>query len=180
MMVATRMWVGVDVPDRARRFARVLALATIAASVAGNAGQHALTGGGAWWPVVVGAVPAAVLAAVAHLVALARLDDVSPAESATPAVPLATVTIQPAEPVDQPPATEPAPDPVVVENDHQPPTTNQADDLLVRARELVAAGAGRTKLARELGVKDSRARQLQDQVKAERRPALHAVGGGSR
>lgn len=172
MLVATRLWVSVDTPDRARRFARVVALSTIAASVVGNAGQHWLTGGGEWWPVVVGAVPAAVLAAVAHLAALATH---RPAPAPVEAV---------EAPADLAPVVEPEPEPVEDAPPVRQPVASSpgeaGGDLVSRARELVSTGKaeGRKTLARQLGVTEHKARTILDQLDQERRPALHAVGGG--
>lgn len=76
-------WLGGRVPERARRFARLLTVALLAASVAGNGVFHYLTTyrlPPAWWLVVtVSAVPAATLGAVVHLGVLvaARQPDAS-------------------------------------------------------------------------------------------------------
>lgn len=58
--------------------------------------------------------------------------------------------------------------------DDEPVTTELAcaggeagDDLVTRARKLVAAGAGRPKLVSELGVTDHQAKQLMKQVQEE-------------
>lgn len=67
-------WLRPGVPDRARRFGRLVALTGAAGSLIGNAAGHLLTthylSAGPALVVVVGAVPAAVLVALAHLAAL--------------------------------------------------------------------------------------------------------------
>ncbi|WAL64452.1 DUF2637 domain-containing protein [Amycolatopsis cynarae] len=74
-LAATRVWLTGEGPEKARRFARILALGMIALSVAGNAADHFLAGNDIrppWWTVVaVASVPPLVLGAVAHLAALA-------------------------------------------------------------------------------------------------------------
>jgi len=73
-VVATRAWLTAGASDRVYRYARALALAAVAGSVAGNAGQHAMTAAHAatpWWVVVaIASVPPVALAATAHLAAL--------------------------------------------------------------------------------------------------------------
>lgn len=67
-------WLRPGVPDGARRFGRVVALAGAAGSLVGNAAGHLMATGyltpGPALVVIVGAVPAAVLVALAHLAAL--------------------------------------------------------------------------------------------------------------
>lgn len=160
-LVATRLWLAAGAPDRARTFARSLALTMIAASVAGNATSHALVAYQVtppWWAVVaVAAVPPAVLGAVAHLAALAARQPVPAAVG--PVLPAPTAGAEVAVP---------------------------GGDLVDRARYLVAAGeaegvrVGRGRLARELGVTENQARTLLRQLDGERRPSLRAVGGEAR
>jgi hypothetical protein len=73
-VVATWQWLAAESTDRSRRTARVLALAALVLSIAGNAADHGLAAYRIvppWWAVVaVAAVPPAVLGAVAHLAAL--------------------------------------------------------------------------------------------------------------
>jgi len=73
-VVATRAWLTASASDRVYRYARALALAAVVSSVAGNAGQHAMTAAHAatpWWVVVaIASVPPVALAATAHLAAL--------------------------------------------------------------------------------------------------------------
>lgn len=143
-VVATRVWLAPSSPEPARRFARKLALGAFLLSVAGNAADHGLAAYGIvppWWAVVaVAAVPPAILAGTAHLAALAATR----------------------RPDHQDAPAHPAPAPG---NDQAQPV-----NLATRARELVTAGqqnghrVGRTRLARELGVSESQARQLLRQV----------------
>lgn len=128
---------------RARSFGRVLALVLLAGSVAGNALGHGLVAYGApphWWVVVaVSAVPPAVLGAVVHLAVLAR----RPA-----AVPVLEEDLDDNDEEAEPPrdwwATAPA-----AETD--------------RVGELIAAGVGRRRLARELAISEHAARELLDE-----------------
>lgn len=68
------VWLRPGAPQRARRFGRVVAFSGAAASLVGNGAGHLITTGylhpGPVLVVVVGAVPAAVLVALAHLSAL--------------------------------------------------------------------------------------------------------------
>lgn len=147
-VVATRVWLSSSSPEPARRFARTLALGAFLLSVAGNAADHGMTAYGIvppWWAVVaVAAVPPAILAGTAHLAALAAT--------------------RPAVHQDTPADPAPAPG----ERQVQP------DDLAARAAELVNAGRanghriGRGRLARELEVSESQARQLLRQVADQR------------
>ncbi len=114
---ATVVWLSEAAPAAARRYARVLTFCAIAASLAGNAGWHALMSGAVGWRLLMvltpGAVPTLGLAAVVHLLAL--LGTGSPAEPATEpaAEPLSEpVGEPPAEPPAEP-APEPAPEPRV-------------------------------------------------------------------
>lgn len=73
-VVATRAWLARSTGDRARTYARTLALSAVALSVSGNAGEHAMAAAHAvtpWWVVVaIASVPPVALAACAHLAAL--------------------------------------------------------------------------------------------------------------
>lgn len=160
-------WLG-RVPGRALAFGRTLALVLLASSVAGNALGHALAAYGArpHWAVVVAvsAVAPAVLGAVVHLAVLAgRLGDEAGEPRAAPTshhgdemqagrAPLHILVEDEVPPLGldwpQPPALAPAGD----EAGEQP-----GDD---RAAELIAAGAGRRRLARELDITEHEARQL--------------------
>lgn len=86
-VVATRAWLTAGTSKRTYRYARALALAAVAGSVAGNAGQHAMTAAGVvtpWWVVVaIASVPPVALAATAHLAALLATENPS-TEPASP------------------------------------------------------------------------------------------------
>lgn len=185
-LVATRLWLATDLPDRAHRFARSLALATIALSVLGNAVSHALIAYQVtppWWAVVaVAAVPPAVLGAVAHLAALARPSATTLAPTPTSAPAPVTPEPAPAAAV-EPGPPEPRQEPGDVHQEATSPAPASPGDLMRQARELVNAGeaedrkVGRATLARELGISEHQARQVLRQLDTERRPTLHAVGG---
>lgn len=72
-------WLRPGAPERARRFGRVVALVGAAATLVGNAAGHLIASGylhpSPLLVVVVGAVPAAVLMALAHLAALLSAGD---------------------------------------------------------------------------------------------------------
>ncbi len=133
---------------RARAFGRTLAMVLLAGSVAGNALGHGLAAYAArpaWWVVVaVSAVPPAVLGAVVHLAALVAQARTAPADDDAPA------TVEPVEgegtPPDEPTESEGGPD---------------------RALTLIAAGAGRRRLARELDISEHQARELLERHRAE-------------
>lgn len=131
-------------PGAARVFGRALALVLLAGSVAGNALGHGLDAYAArpaWWVVVVvSAVPPAVLAAVIHLGVLAARPAAHPGPAQTVPVPAADRAGD-----DGPASAE------LVRLE-----TRRTD----RAAELIAAGAGRRRLARELDISEHEARQL--------------------
>lgn len=127
------VWLGAFAELAARRFARGLALALLALSVAANALGHGLAAFGlapAWWVVViVSAVAPAVLGAVVHLAVLVGRPAAAPVGWGS--------------------------EDEAVDRWHGPPA-----DPADRAAELIAAGAGRRRLSRELGVSEYEARQL--------------------
>ena len=145
------VWLGGAAAGPARRFARALALTLLGLSVAANALGHGLVAfalAPAWWVVViVSAVAPAVLGAVVHLAVLVGRP--------TPA----------AEP--------PAPATAGAHNRELPPAAGDPGDPVgeERARELIAAGAGRRRLARELEITEYEARQLIDSTRPTRRSA---------
>ncbi len=140
------VWLGGRVGESARRFARGLALGLLTLSVAANALGHGLAAfalAPAWWVVViVSAVAPAVLGAVVHLAVL-----VGRAEPATE------------EPVPYALTAEAYADDVLDADgmsrawEHAPPAADRVD-------ELIAAGAGRRRLARELEITEYEARRL--------------------
>jgi DNA-binding transcriptional ArsR family regulator len=84
------VWLRPSAPRRARRAGRVVALAGAVTSLVGNGAGHLITTGylhpGPALVVIVGAVPAAVLVALAHLAALvAQIEQPEPAGEADPA-----------------------------------------------------------------------------------------------
>ena len=92
--VATRAWLARSTGDRARTYARALALSAVALSVSGNAGEHAMAAAHAvtpWWVVVaIASVPPVALAACAHLAALLAVSDPVPEHTEDHAVALDT------------------------------------------------------------------------------------------
>lgn len=156
----------------ARSFGRALALVLLAGSVAGNALSHALSAYGTRppWPVVVlvSAVAPAVLGAVVHLAQLAG----TAGRTGRPELavePLSEVPAGVRYPTDEASeAAEPAdaerwPDPDGLDEHglslrwaDAPSVADEPD----RAAELIAAGAGRRRLARELAVSEYEARRL--------------------
>lgn len=182
--VATVVWLAGDVPPAARRYARRLALGLLSVSVVGNAASHALVAYGArphWLVVVaVGALAPAVLAAVIHLAALVKagcgeVADV-PVVGRTPVlvgmpgfrfterVPVVdeaaceSVADELADGLGVAPARLAVAGNEVLVADADGP--DDEDEVLAKARELAAAGAGRPKLVKELGLKDHVARQI--------------------
>ncbi len=165
------VWLGGWSADSARRFARALALALLGLSVAANALGHGLAAfdiAPAWWVVVVvSAVAPAVLGAVVHLAVLVgRPDPVAPAIGDDPVLwmrdevaELHTAAIGAAVAAGR-----------LDEHgvsrfwDHAGPAETSTPRG-ERAAELIAEGAGRRRLARELGVSEYEARQLIDRTR---------------
>ncbi|WP_337826254.1 DUF2637 domain-containing protein [Pseudonocardia sp. UM4_GMWB1] len=171
------VWLGARVPDGARRFARALALLLLAASVAANALGHGLAAyrlQPAWWVVVlVSAVAPAVLGAVVHLAVLASRAGAAPAHDGAPPDQGERVDEHDPVPADVEPDSPDvadlrdeaeAPDwwehadPVPALPVEQPPAAAEPDDD--RAARLIADGAGRRRLARELDITEHAAREL--------------------
>ena len=158
-------------PGPGRAFGRWLALALLAASVAGNALSHALAAYSLrpHWGVVVAvsATAPAVLGAVVHLAVLvggagggspqtSPARRLQPVAATTPPVEPATTVRELVEQVQQDRAPDPIAEAAPVEA-----------DPLDRVRELVQSGAGRGTVARELDTTPTKARALIDQVRAE-------------
>jgi Protein of unknown function (DUF2637) len=149
--VSTAVWLTPRTPVDASRWARGMTWSLLVATVVGNAAQQGLRAHQlvpAWWvAVLVGAVPPAVVGAIVHLAVLVgrgvgRVDldaRVAPVNAHVPAIGDET------HPAD--------------------PATVAVNDLESRARQLVADGAGRPTLRRELGVTDHQAKKLLDLVK---------------
>ncbi|MCW0215230.1 MAG: DUF2637 domain-containing protein [Pseudonocardia sp.] len=153
------VWLGRE-SGPARVFGRRLALLLLGGSVAGNALGHGLAAYAAHphWVVVVvvSAVPPAVLGAVVHLAVLAGR---APAQALSGRSELAGEEIDEAPEGDRDRYPE-----LASVDDHglsrrwesAPPAGEPGD----RAVELIAEGAGRRRLAKELGIGEHEARQL--------------------
>lgn len=164
-------WLGSAAPS-ARSYGRTLALLLLASSVGGNALGHGLAAYGVrpHWLVVVGvsAVAPAVLGALVHLVVLAARPAVDTSDA-----PILAATEEVAD--------QPAPDVRTVADEvkarrsvlHSVPASGNAtltpphgipvvdgEDEVAKAERLIAEGAGRPRLAKELGIKDHQARAL--------------------
>ena len=154
------VWLARWTPAPARQYGRTLALLLLAGSVGGNALGHGLAAYNVrpHWAVVVAvsAIAPAVLAALVHLAVL-------------------VVRASPPAPPPSPPDDAPAGD----DRAAVPPTSDQSDEVLVadvdpgaapapaspaepgdRAADLIAAGAGRRKLSRELQITEHEAREM--------------------
>lgn len=165
------VWLGGWSGDSARRFARALALALLGLSVAANALGHGLAAFGiapAWWVVVVvSAIAPAVLGAVVHLAVLVGRHG----------------TDADTDPSDEEPEFEATTWHAEVEAaerngqlDEHGLSRQWAHSVPVAPRrdlatELIADGAGRRRLARELGISEYEARQLLDRTRTTTQPA---------
>lgn len=160
-IVAARVWLRGSAPAVAVEYARKLTWACIASSIVGNAGQHVMAEFAIdppWWVVVlVTAIPAATLGAVVHLGHLVRRQPGGDSQASTGAQSTQASTEIPETPEI----------PEVPESPERQPAGDAGDELVAKARELVAAGAGRPKLVKELAVTPHRARQLIAQVREE-------------
>jgi hypothetical protein len=135
--VSTAVWLSRRHNPDAKRFARRLTWALLALTVAGNATHQGLAAAGMvppWWvAVLVGAIPPGVVGAVVHVAVLVgRGPHSDDSESVRPTT------------EDRHPSDEPS------------DVASRKD----RATQLIAAGAGRRKLAAELGIPEHRARAL--------------------
>lgn len=171
------VWLREGAADRARRFARRLALGLLALSVAANALGHGLAAYvllPPWWVVVIlSGIAPAVLGAMVHLAVLVDRHDESRPDLDDEPIPY-QLTYDPealdghglSHRWDGAPAAapEPAPD---------------------RAAELIAAGAGRRRLSRELDITEYEARRLLEAARpatpspADARPGDPALNGAS-
>ena len=168
------VWLGERTGEPARRFARRLALGLLGLSVAANALGHGLAAfvlRPPWWVVVLlSGIAPAVLGAMVHLAVLVgrpaepaqldvdETDCIGQAEAAED---------EAAEPEQDPAPGVPAVEPV---SDQDPALT------------LIAAGAGRRRLSRELGVTEYEARRLLERARSESDAvgAAEPVGSGVR
>jgi Protein of unknown function (DUF2637) len=163
------VWLGGRTDELARRFARTLALTLLGLSVGANALAHGLDAyrlAPAWWVVVaVSAIAPAVLGAVVHLAVLVgrpaalSLDDPGPADLTVAAVEADTL----------------AENGLSRRWDDAPPVAP-----LDRAAELIAAGAGRRRLSRELNITEYEARRLIERGGTTPSPAPSAAAASSR
>lgn len=169
--VSCAVWLTPAARADARRFACWLTWALLAATVVGNAaqlGMHANAVVPPWWvAVLVGAVPPAVVGGVVHLLVLVGRGAAAPekrVDSPTRVVTSPPAHSAPAVPAPVAPAVLTAsPKPAPVEP--TPPPARQSALVAVadvddRVLELIANGAGRVELEKELGVSEYRARQL--------------------
>lgn len=183
------VWLGERTAERARRFARRLALGLLGSSVAANALGHGLAAFALrppWWVVVVlSGIAPAVLGAMVHLAVLVGrpaelghndrdvLDEAAPAERDDPppavaahAFPWPWSAAAPA--AAWPPHTWAPGDPAAGEQDSSgsaPSDSAGSGDDGERAAVLIAAGAGRRRLSRELGVTEYEARRLLERAR---------------
>lgn len=179
--VAADHWLDTSVPKRVRRYAMVIALVLISASVAGNAAAHLLTAfdrEAPWWLVVLvaGLAPATV-ASNLHLSSLVRHAGIDVAqESAEPDAAAHEPNL--AAQVDDVPASDEtehladrlgvAParlhiaggDVFVADPEPSDEPADDEDKRLTKAREMAAAGVGRPTLKKELGLADHVAREI--------------------
>lgn len=158
--VSTRVWLD-GRAVAAERYARTMTFALLASTVAGNALHGGLVASGvrpAWWVAVgVTAIPPAVVGAVVHLAVLVgRSPGRGTHEVRTPA---GAVTENAGDEegymlASTPSIEQGASSPTEAVVGFAPTTTQD------RARDLIAEGAGRRRLARELGVSEYEARGL--------------------
>lgn len=144
--VSCAVWLSGRANEDAEQFARRMTYALLVTTVAGQAlhlGMHALGAAAPWWlAVLVGAVAPAVVGGCVHLAVLAlRQDMPAPASSSA----------------------------AVDAGDTPRPTNENDDELLERARELIAEAGkplGRPTLAAQLGIKPhgSQARELMQRL----------------
>jgi hypothetical protein len=136
--VSTAVWLSRRHNPDAERFARRLTWALLALTVAGNATHQGLAAAGTvppWWvAVLVGAIPPGVVGAVVHVAVLVGrgTDNSSETEQGRS-------TTEDGHPADAPSDVPPWED---------------------RAAQLIAAGAGRRRLAAQMGIPEHRARAL--------------------
>lgn len=140
--ITTRVWLQRRAHPDAQRYARGLAIAAIGATVTGNAAHGYLVHAAVvppWWAVVlVSAVPALALGFLVHLAVLVGREPVDDVQGADGEA-----------------------------GDRDEAAGAQAASWEERVDELIAAGAGRRRLARELGITEHEARLLLDRYATE-------------
>lgn len=169
------VWLGGWTAESARRFARSLALALLGLSVAANALGHGLAAFDlrpVWWVVVVvSAIAPAVLGAVVHLAVLVGRPD-HKAQSAGPPMVLtdeiAELNATIAAAVEDGELDEHG---LSRMWEHAPAASHGTGSGPQRAAVLIAAGAGRRRLSRELAISEYEARQLLHHTRRSRAPS---------
>jgi hypothetical protein len=172
------VWLRDGAAGAARRFARRLALGLLGLSVAANALGHGLAAFvllPPWWVVVIlSGIAPAVLGAIVHLAVLVGRPDQNQPDTQPVALDTHTETTPDIEPPDiGRPVVEPVGDVTPVAGPVQPQTSpaenvseqNDDGDRDERAAALIAAGAGRRRLSRELGLTEYEARRLLDRTR---------------
>ncbi|MBP2370679.1 DUF2637 domain-containing protein [Pseudonocardia parietis] len=156
--VSCAVWLSPRVARDAARFAAGMTWVLLASTVAGNAGQlamHAHSVVPPWWvAVLVGAVPPAIVGGTVHLAVLVGR---APQETAGPPVDADPIVIRHLDEVDE---VDLPPDWWVDALDADEQEQLAADPAADPAAELIAAGAGRRRLSRELGITEHAAREL--------------------
>ncbi|QJY46635.1 DUF2637 domain-containing protein [Pseudonocardia broussonetiae] len=163
--VSCATWLGGRTTRDAARFAGRMTWALLVVTVAGNAGQlgmHAHNVDPPWWvAVAVGSIPPAVVGATVHLVVLlVRHPALEVLATTPPAAPPAPPAEVEAEPEGTPTVLSDPPDvgdDVVVDLQ---PLEDEPETVEQRAARLIADGAGRQRLIKELEISEWKARQL--------------------
>ena len=179
-VVASRVWLSPDTSaEKARRFARAVALGAIAVSLLGNGIYHLAQAGylrpGVWLVIGAGGISPLALAVVAHLAVLrGAVPEPDPAEEravpaapvpGVPAVPQLTPTPRVAPVQRQQPRIRQRPTPAASEPAWDELVT-AARGVDTRTRQATGRPAGIAKLRTELRVGQARAQQLRDHLKA--------------
>lgn len=185
------VWLARWTPPTATRYGRTLALLLLTSSVGGNALGHGLSAYDArpHWLVVVGvsAIAPAVLGALVHLVVLVGRpiedvcdaadhghEEVADVRSPTSDAPTAADLVAERAPLHSVPITAGIPTVAPVKRTSPAASTQTASarvtelppDLAEQAAPLIAAGYGRPRLAKELGITTTLARSLLDEHRA--------------
>jgi DNA-binding transcriptional ArsR family regulator len=180
-------WLRPGAPAAARAFGRAVALVGAVGTLLGNAAGHLIVSGyaqaGPELVVIVGAVPAAVLVALAHLAALLTDDryPIAAKSRAKRTPPVRPTVLEPAS------SGEPARNgPAVADGDAVPDTDTRAVVLAqLRNRpatiaELVrATGRSRSTIVGHLGALADSGAVVRDEAKRYRCPTLTPAGGQS-